>query len=191
MNRKWVRLGTAAAAAAMVVACAVQVARAQDQKRRVDVSPGAQVSQRIGLSEVKVSYYRPGVKGREIWNSNIVPYNGKPTPWRAGANENTTIEFDADVTIEGKPLPAGKYGFHIIPTDGKWTLIFSKDNAAWGSFRYAKEQDALRVEVTPAEGPMEEWLRYGFDNLSATSATAYLAWEKKKVSFKIELASAK
>jgi hypothetical protein len=190
MKTKWVRWGLVAAAAVIGLG-SMQYAKAQDQKRRIDVSPAAQIVQRIGLHDVKVTYCRPGVKGREIWNTNIVPYNGKPMPWRAGANENTVIEFEADVKIEGQPLPAGKYGFHIIPTEGKWTLIFSKDNASWGSFRYKQENDALRVEVTPVEAPMEEWLRYGFDDLTATSATGYVAWEKKKIPFKIELAAAK
>ncbi len=191
MKTNWVRWSIAAAAVVAVTLGTVQTVKAQEQKRRIDQSPAAQVSQRIGLSDVKISYCRPGVKGREIWNTKIVPYNGEPTPWRAGANENTIIEFDTNVKIEGQPLPAGKYGFHIIPTDTKWTLIFSKDNASWGSFRYKKENDALRVDVTPGECPMQEWLVYGFDDLSPTSATAYLAWEKKKASFKIELDTAK
>jgi hypothetical protein len=167
----------------------LELARAQEAKRRVDVSPYAQTVQRIGMHDVKVTYYRPGVKGRQIWNTNIVPYGGKPMPWRAGANENTTFEFESDVKIEGNALPAGKYGFHVIPTDTTWTLIFSKDNAGWGSFRYKPENDALRVDVPASECPHEEWLRYGFDDLTPTSATAYLAWEKIRASFKIELAA--
>jgi len=191
MKRQWMRWAMATVAIAAVALIAVQTVGAQEQKRRIDQSPAAQVTQRIGLHDVKITYARPGVKGREIWNTKIVPYNGDPMPWRAGANENTTFEFDSNVKIEGQPLPAGKYGFHVIPTDTKWTLIFSKDNASWGSFRYKKENDALRVDVTPAEGPMQEWLTYGFDDLTPTSATAYLAWEKKRASFKIELDEAK
>jgi len=189
MKKNWIRWSVAGAAALAVALGSVHVVRAQDEesKRRIDVSPHAETVQRIGIHDVKVVYHRPGVKGREIWNTNIVPYNGKPMPWRAGANENTTIEFESDVKIEGKKLAAGKYGFHTIPTETTWTLIFSKDNASWGSFRYKPENDALRVEVTPVEGPFEEWLRYGFDDLTATSATAYLAWEKKRIPFKIEL----
>lgn len=188
MKKHWVRWGIAAAAAFAVLLGTVQIGLAQGGKKRIDASPGASVSQRIGLSEVKVTYARPGVKGREIWNTQIVPYDGKPTPWRAGANENTIFEFDANVKIDGKDLPAGKYGFHIIPTDKTWTLIFSKDNAGWGSFRYKAENDALRIEVTPGECAMTEWLTYSFDDLTGTSAVCSLAWEKKKVSFKVELA---
>jgi hypothetical protein len=190
MYKRWIRWSIAGAAAAMLVTIGLQAVFAQETKRRIDVSPRAVTAQRIGLYDVTITYYRPGVKGRQIWNTNIVPYDGKPMPWRAGANENTTMEFESNVKIEGKPLPAGKYGFHIIPTETAWTLIFSKDNAGWGSFRYKPDADALRVDVTPTEGSHEEWLRYGFDDLTATSATGYLAWEKKRAAFKIELDAA-
>lgn len=187
MNTKWiVRLAAIAVVCGLVVG-AVQFAQAQERERQVRVSPYAETLQRIGIYDVKVTYHRPGVKGREIWDTNIVPYGGDPTPWRAGANENTVFEFESDVLIEGEPLPAGRYGFHIIPTHDKWTLIWSKDFTGWGSFRYKPENDALRVEVTPVEAPHEEWLRYGFDDLAADSATGYLHWEKKKVPFRIEL----
>lgn len=187
MKRMWLRWAVAGTAMAAMAMIGMDLARAQETKRRIDVSPYAQTVQRIGLYDVTVTYYRPGVKGREIWGTNIVPYGGDPVPWRAGANENTTMEFESDVKIEGESLPAGKYGFHVIPTESTWTLIWSKDNAGWGSFRYKAENDALRVDVTPTEGPHEEWLRYGFDDLTPTSATGYLAWEKKRASFRIEL----
>src|SRR4029078_1477227 len=85
-----------------------------------DANKKASVSEDIGITTVKVNYSRPPVKGREgkIWGS-LVHYGfadlhygtSKAAPWRAGANENTTIEFTSDVAIEDKPLPAGKYGF--------------------------------------------------------------------------------
>jgi hypothetical protein len=192
MKLKWIRWSMAGVAALAMAVGAMQIVRAQEEgtKRRIDVSPRAETVQRIGVYDVKVIYHRPGVKGREIWNTNIVPYGGKPMPWRAGANENTIMSFESDVKIEGKKLPKGEYGFHTIPTETTWTLIWSKDSKGWGSFRYKPENDALRVEVTPEEGPHEEWLRYGFDDLTATSATGYLAWEKKRIPFRIELDTA-
>lgn len=157
----------------------------------------AGVSQRLGAdADITIEYSRPGVKGRKIWG-DLVPYGmapgnryskDKPFPWRAGANENTTIEFKKDVLIEGKPLPAGKYGLHMIPGEKEWVIIFSKNNSAWGSFAYNQEEDALRVTVTPVKAPHEEWLMYGFEDLAGTSATAYLHWEQLKVPFKIKLA---
>ena len=65
--------------------------------------------------------------------------------WRAGANENTTISFSTDVIVENKKVAAGTYGLHMIPTKNSWTIIFSKDNAAWGSFFYNEKNDAVKI----------------------------------------------
>jgi hypothetical protein len=113
--------------------------------------------------------------------------DGKPFPWRAGANENTVISFTHDVKINGNPLPAGSYGFHIFPNENEWTLIFSKKYTSFGSFFYKEEDDALRIIVTPEEAPFQELLLYGFDEFTNNSANAFLHWEKLKVSFTIEV----
>lgn len=147
------------------------------------ISPPASVSQTIGFTEIIIDYHRPGVKGRKIWDG-LIPYR---EVWRAGANENTTIEFTGDVKINGNDLKAGKYGFHVIPNNDQWILIFNTVNYAWGSFFYDKNEDALRVTVKPIESYHREWLQYGFENLTQNSCEAYLHWEKLKVSFKIEI----
>jgi hypothetical protein len=167
------------------------------QRNQVRASLKGSVMQVLGVdTEITITYSRPGVKGRKIWGE-LVPYgmapgnkysNDKPYPWRAGANENTTIEFNKDIKIEGHALPAGKYGIHMIPSEKDWTIIFSKNNSAWGSFQYNQEEDALRITVTPVKAPHQEWLIFGFDDLAGNSATAYLHWEELKVPFKIELA---
>ena len=108
-------------------------------------------------------------------------------PWRAGANENTVITFSDDVKIEGKTLPAGKYGFHIIVYEGnKATLIFSKNHTSWGSFYYDESEDALRVDITTREIPKTEVLTYEFTEMGANFAVLALSWEKKQFPFKLE-----
>ncbi len=166
----------------------------QDKEPRKSLK--ASVSQTIGTdTEIKIVYSRPGVKGRVIWGE-LEPYGlhegnkyskNKPFPWRAGANENTTIEFSKDATVDGKDLAAGKYGLHMIPGEKEWVIIFSKKNDIWGSFAYDEANDALRITVTPTEAEHEEWLLYGFDDLAGISATVFLHWGKKKVPFKIEV----
>lgn len=146
-------------------------------------SPGATLTQEIGLSTVTISWNRPGVKGREVWGTDLVPYGGDL--WRAGANENTTIAISHDCTINGQPVPAGTYGFHAIASEKDWTLIFSTSSTAWGSYSYNPEEDALRTTATPIENQHVEWLEYGVENLTDSSATVYLAWETKKVPFEI------
>jgi hypothetical protein len=109
-------------------------------------SPAATATGKIGSTDVTVNYSSPGVKGRKIFGG--LEQYGKV--WRAGANEATTVEFSKDVKVEGKALPAGKYGFFVIPAEsGQWTVIFNKVPNQWGAFKYDEKQDGLRVMVTP------------------------------------------
>ena len=156
----------------------------------------ASVTERVGLTDVTIHYDRPGVKGREgkIWGQLIpVGYtdqgfgSSKAAPWRAGANENTTIEFSNDVKIEGQSLAAGRYGFFVAYDPGECTLIFSKNATSWGSFFYKPEEDVLKVKVKPvALDKTVEWLKYEFMNQTENAATVGLQWEKLMIPFKIE-----
>jgi hypothetical protein len=151
----------------------------------------AAVTEQIGITTVTINYSRPAVNNREgkIWG-DLVPYGfvdyhygtSKAAPWRAGANENTTIDFSTDVTIEGRPLAAGKYGFFVGMGAEKATLVFSKDNNAWGSFYYNAASDALRVEVPVRKATDNiEWLKYEFTAETDSTATALLQWEKMRI----------
>src|SRR5437868_5949478 len=145
------------------------------------VSQRASVTQRIGLTDITITYHRPAVGGREIWGKTV-PY-GKV--WRAGANENTTITFSDDVTVEGKPLEAGTYGLHTIPDKDQWTIIFSKNSTSWGSFSYDEKEDALRVTTKPQAADFREALTYTFEEVKPDSAAATLRWEKLAVPFHV------
>jgi Protein of unknown function (DUF2911) len=146
-----------------------------------DVSQLADVKQRVGLTDVKIVYHRPLVNGRKIWGG-LVPLG---EVWRAGANENTTVDLSSDVTVEGQALPKGTYGLHMIPTADTWTVIFSKMATAWGSYTYDQKEDALRVTVKPRPTEMTEALDYVFEDLKEDSATMTLKWEKIAVPVKI------
>jgi tetratricopeptide (TPR) repeat protein len=162
----------------------------------------AKVIQNIGPVEVMISYSSPHVhtiKGDDrtghIWGELVhygfadQGFGVKAAPWRAGANENTTITFSHDVTIEGKVLKAGTYGLFLATAkEGPWTWIFSNNSTSWGSFYYDQKDDALRVDVSPTDAPFTEFLTYGFDDRQINSAVAYLQWEKKRISFKIDVA---
>jgi tetratricopeptide (TPR) repeat protein len=156
---------------------------AQQSLSQPELSQKASVSQTIGFTDIKITYHRPLVKGRVIWGG-LVPYN---QVWRAGANENTTIEFSTPVKINGNDLPSGKYGLHMIPSEDEWTIIFSKDNAAWGSYFYDSTHDALRIMVKPETAAFNEALTFSFDNPQPASVTAALYWEKLMVPFKIDV----
>ncbi len=162
-------------------------------------SQKAKVLQRIGTTDIAIKYSRPSVKGREIWGK-LVPYGmnnlgfGTATaaPWRAGADENTTIYFSHDVMVEGKSVKAGIYGFHVeVKPDNKATIILSHDSNSWGSFFYDESKDALRAEVNTNTVPHREMLTYEFNTVTPTSAIASLVWEKKEIPFKIEVSVTK
>ena len=155
------------------------------------------VSEYVGVVKIDISYHRPGVKGREgkIWGKPIAPYGlndlgfgtSKAAPWRAGANENTAISFSYPVKIEGKDLPAGTYGLHMILGADETTLIFSKNHTSWGSFYYDPAEDALRVAVKNQSLPQsEEWLKYEFTDQTENGVTVAMQWEKRQIAFKVE-----
>lgn len=156
------------------------------------------VTQHLGnLVKVTVNYSSPDVTGPDgtdrtgkIWGTSIAHYGlidqnfgtSKAAPWRAGANESTTIYFSHDVLIGGKPLPAGKYGlFLMLAENGPWTWIFSKNTSGWGSYYYNEKEDALRVTVQPKEHAHTEWLTYNFTDRKPTETTLELQWERKSI----------
>lgn len=144
-------------------------------------SQRAQVSQRIGITDITINYHRPLVNKRKVWDG-LVPYG---QVWRAGANENTTITFSDPVTIEGKALGRGTYGLFMIPAADQWTVIFSKTSTSWGAFTYKEAEDALRVTVKPASTDMHEALTYDFDDVQPNSAVVTMSWEKVAVPFRV------
>lgn len=161
----------------------------------------ASVTQQIGPVRITIDYSSPAVHGPDgkdrrgqIWGK-LVPYGltdlgfglGKPAPWRAGANENTVFDISDDVTIEGKPLKAGRYGLHMIAGPEEWSLIFSKDANAWGSFYYDPANDVLRVPVKPRKHEYREWLTYEFPTRKPTETVAELQWEDLAVPWTIKV----
>jgi tetratricopeptide (TPR) repeat protein len=157
--------------------------RAQNVLLLLEDSQRAQVMQRVGITDIAISYHRPLVKGRKVWGG-IVPYG---QVWRAGANENSSIEFSDPVSIEGKPLPKGAYGLHMIPGESEWTVIFSKNSTSWGSFTYDQAEDALRVTVKPQSAEFQEALTYDFEDVTRDSTVVTLRWEKLAVPFHVQV----
>jgi tetratricopeptide (TPR) repeat protein len=169
--------------AAAVCLALASLAGAQTMMTLPEASQQASVSQRLGVTEITIQYHRPLVGGRNVWGG-LVPYG---QVWRAGANENTTFQVSDPVTVEGKPLPAGTYGLHMMPGADSWEIIFSKNSTSWGSFTYDKAEDALRVTVKPQPTDFHEALTYDFDAVKPDSAVVTLRWEKLAVPFSVAI----
>lgn len=154
---------------------------------------------RVGVTDIEIDWNAPGVKGREgnIWGTDIAPYgftvlgygSTVASPWRAGANESTTISFSTDVTINGKKLAAGKYGFFIALYADSCTLIFNKNISGWGSYFYRSEMDVMRIGTRQQKDAKEnkERLDYTFSNQTDRSLEIALEWERWRIPFKVDV----
>ena len=171
-------------------------------------SPKASVMQRIGVTDVTITYSRPAVKNRQIWgdplpgqtakgeatldDQNARPKGAAIVPWghvwRAGANEATTFVVTDDVLINGQKLPAGSYSLHTIPTKDEWTIVFNSTANQWGSFSYDAAKDTLRVKAKPQwVNQSEEWLTYSVEPVGDDSAQVNIRWEKINVPFTVKV----
>ncbi len=179
------------------------------QVRTPRPSPKASVMQTIGVTDITITYSRPGVKGRTIWgdplpeqasakgeatldDQNVRPKGAPIVPWghawRTGANEATQFVVTDDVFINGQKLAAGSYSLHTIPTKDEFTIIFNSVANQWGSFNYDAAKDTLRVKVKPEWGEhSKEWLEYWIDPVNDNSAQVTIRWEKVKVPFTVEV----
>ena len=194
--------------AVLFILCSAIAALAQ-----VDVprpSQKASVMQRVGVTDITITYSRPGVKGRKIWgdplpeqakvtgeatldNQNERPSGAPIVPWghvwRTGANEATQFVVTDDVLINGQKLAAGSYSLHTIPTKDEWTIVFNGTANQWGSFSYDPAKDTLRVKAKPQwVNDSQEWLTYTFDPVTEDSAQVNIRWEKISVPFTVKVA---
>lgn len=146
-------------------------------------------TQTLGVTDITLNYHSPATRGRDVWNNpNIIPQNGDPIAWRAGANMNTTILFSTDVMIEGNKLSQGTYGFHVIPRGEVYELIFAHNSNQWGSYYLDLENDVtLTVEVTAEECPVSEKLDFEFLNWSEDEVTIALEWGNRRLPFKVSV----
>ncbi len=165
----------------LLLAAAALAAPAFAQLETPQPSPKATLTQRVGLTDVTISYSRPSVKGRAIWG-DLVPYD---KPWRTGANAATTLTFSDDVTVEGQKLAAGTYALVTIPGKDEWTVVFNSDTKLWWETQYDATKDVLRVKVKPEAAPMLETFHIGFPSISATGAVLAIEWEKLRVPVKL------
>lgn len=151
-------------------------ARGDDKERK---SKNGKAEGTAGGAQVVVEHGRPNVNGRKIFG-DLVPYG---EVWRAGADEATTISFDRNVTIEGKPLAAGRYALFMVPTAGTWTMVFNKVADQWGAFKHDPASDVLRVDVQPAAHEMVETLEF-----AVAGDRVELRWDRVVVGFTVKAA---
>lgn len=170
-------------------------------------SQKASVMQTLGVTDITITYSRPGVKGRKIWgdplpeqtageatldNQNTRPKGAPIVPyghvWRTGANEATQFVVTDDILINDQKLAAGTYSLHTIPNKDEWTIVFNGTANQWGSFNYDPAKDTLRVKAKPqAVSENQEWLAFTIDPLGEDTARVNIRWEKLSVPFTVKV----
>ncbi len=195
------------ALAALLVALSGAHALAQNQALRLPrPSQKASIMQTVGVTDIIITYSRPGVKGRKIWGDPPATATGTATlddarerakdapivpfghVWRTGANEATTFAVSDDVLVNGQKLAAGTYSLHTIPGKDEWTIIFNSDAGQWGSFTYDEKKDVLRVKAKPEAAPdNQEWLLFSIPEVTPNTARVVVRWEKVAVPFTVEV----
>lgn len=147
-------------------------------------SPSAEFEQRVGLTDIKVMYSRPQMKGREIFG-DLVPYDRL---WRTGANKATSIEFSTDVQFNKMPVKAGTYSLITIPSEGKWTIILNRETEMWGVGSYDEGKDVLRTMISAKELPYSvETFTIEIENIEANKAELAIKWEQTAVNIPISV----
>ncbi len=148
-------------------------------------SPGAKITQTVGLTDITVEYSRPSVKGRTIFGG-LVPFGEM---WRTGANKNTIVTFSAPVKIGGKDLKAGSYSLFTVPGSTEWEIIFYTDTENWGTpekWDATKEATRFKAKVEQLDFTIESFM-IDLGNLNNDGCTMGIGWEKTWVAFDIKL----
>jgi hypothetical protein len=206
------RISLSMFAVLFLVSCGASFAFAQQapQIRLPRPSQKSSVMQTVGVTDITITYSRPGVKGRTIWGdapaAELTSVKGEATldnqntrlkgapivpwghVWRAGANEATTFVVTDDVLINGQKLAAGSYSLHTIPNKDEWTIVFNGVANQWGSFSYDAAKDTLRIKAKPQwVSENQEWLQYSIPVVTSNTATVVIRWEKVAVPFTVEI----
>lgn len=167
-----------------LLVCVAQFTFAQDLKVPT-LSPITEISQEVGLTQVKLSYSRPSTKGRKVFGG-LVPFN---EVWRSGANASTKLTFTEAVKIEGNALNAGTYALYTIPGEKEWTVIIhtnTRHRSIAGDV-YKPAEDAFRFKVTPTKtSNLVETFTIGFSDIGTNAAGVFVAWENTQIKFRIE-----
>ncbi|APQ16207.1 DUF2911 domain-containing protein [Maribacter hydrothermalis] len=161
-----------------------QKTKSVEPAKKKPLSPHTSAMAMVGDAHIHIDYSSPGVRKRIIFGG-LLPYD---TVWQAGAHMATWMETNKDLTIDGKELKAGKYGFFVIPNQEEWTIIFNTNWNQHGKDEYDEKDDVLRFKVTPKiSEEIQEHLEYKVTNTTDDSGTISLSWEKVLVEFPFEV----
>lgn len=164
---------------------------AEAQEKKPLPSPPASVYTQVGLTDVKIDYFRPRVKGRKIFGGGddfLVPFD---KIWRTGANSGSKVSFSDDVKVNGKDIKAGEYLIFTVPGKREWQVMLYSDTSIGGyTSRYENSNEVARFSVIPSKtGNKVEMLTFQIEDLSQdnTSANITMSWDDTKIEIPIKV----
>ena len=158
--------------------------KTQETTKKKPLSPHTETMAMVGDAHIHIDYSSPGVRGRIIFGGLV----GYDNVWQAGAHKATWIETNKDLVIDGKTLPAGKYGFFTIPSKGDWTVMINKKWDQHGKDEYDQNDDVIRFTVTPVISKnIQEHLEYKVTKTDETNGSISLSWEKITLNIPFEI----
>ena len=156
----------------------------EETPKKKPLSPHTSAMAMVSDAHIHIDYSSPGVRDRIIFGG-LLAYD---QVWQAGAHMATWIETNKDLQIEGKTLPAGKYGFFTIPSKDEWTVIFNSNWEQHGKDEYDKKDDVLRFKVQPEiSNEITEHLEYKINKINDEDGSISLAWEKVAINFNFKV----
>lgn len=157
----------------------------QAQIQTPSASPSAKLEQRVGLTDITITYSRPSAKGRTIFaEKGLQPYGEF---WRVGANQATKMEFSDDIMMGGKKVAAGAYTILAKPGKTEWTvMLFPYESTNWGSYT-EKETDLVWTLKPAMLKDMVETFVIDVNNFKENTATIDIKWADVKISLPIEV----
>ena len=156
----------------------------EETPQKKPLSPHTSAMAMVGDAHIHIDYSSPGVRDRIIFGG-LLAYD---QVWQAGAHMATWIETNKDLEIEGKTLPAGKYGFFIIPSKDEWIVIFNSNWEQHGKDEYDKKDDVLRFKIQPEiSNEITEHLEYKVNKINDEDGSISLAWEKVDINFNFKV----
>lgn len=163
----------------MCLAIAGLALGAEPAEAQVRASERARVSQTVDGTTITIDYARPRVRGRSPIFGGVVHWG---EVWTPGANLATTLETDRDITIDGHPVPRGKYSvWLVVAREGPWTFVLDPDAGRFHTNRPREQAGQIRFPVVAAEAPATEALSWHFPEVTATGTTAVMQWADRAI----------
>ncbi len=153
-------------------------------------SPAGSVSSIVGITEVKIDYFRPGVKGRKIFGNGEGYLEQYGEIWRTGANSGSMVSFSTDVKVADQDVKAGSYQMVTRPGASEWDVMLISEPIGGSENDYDESKAVMKTTVKSSKTASKvERMTFQITDISKdnTKANIQFAWENSTWSIPMEV----